>query len=178
MFSGRPRSGFTRVKAFFAEDRAPDFWLKGHVVMLTAMIADDLETLRRIFRCGCLFRTAFRAALRGHHITLVEHLLFFFGKKKDLLTLNTRDFNIRHRSSSFLFRFLWGVADSVAQTAMNSIMKILRRAQCFDVTFHGFSKRIEIVSALERRHDPSAANLIGPFFQRAGHRDIIGVLKA
>jgi hypothetical protein len=113
VFSGRPRPGFTRVKAFFAEDRAPDFWLKGNVVVLAAMIANDLETLRRIFRCRRLFRAAFRAALRGHHITLIEHLLFFLGKKKDLLTLNTRDFNIRHRSSSFFVFDSYGVLPTV-----------------------------------------------------------------
>jgi hypothetical protein len=83
------------------------------MVVLAAMIADDLETLGRIFRRRCLFRTAFRAALRGHHITLVEHLLFFFGKKKDLLTLNTRDFNIRHRSSSYFVIGSYGVLPSV-----------------------------------------------------------------
>jgi hypothetical protein len=68
--------------------------------MLAAMIAYDVKTLWRIFGPGRLFRAAFRAPLGRHHIALVKHFLFFFREKENFLTLNTRNFNIRHIISS------------------------------------------------------------------------------
>jgi hypothetical protein len=82
---------------FTAEYRSPDLGMKRDVIMLPAVIANDVESLRRIIsRCG-FFSTAFRTTLRRHHITLVKHLLFLFSEQEDLFTLHTRDLYIRHR---------------------------------------------------------------------------------
>jgi len=74
--------------------------LERHLVVLAAVVTDDLETLWRILGdCG-FFRAAFGAPLRRHHISLVKHLLIFFREHKDVLTLNTRNFYVRHFFSS------------------------------------------------------------------------------
>jgi hypothetical protein len=67
--------------------------------MLAAMVADNVKAFGSIVTSGCLFRAAPGTPLRRHHIALVKHFLLFFGEEKDLLTLNTRNFDIRHRSS-------------------------------------------------------------------------------
>lgn len=89
-----------RLVTVFAEHRAPYFWLKRNGVVTAAIVADDLKTLRRILAQRSLFRAAFRAPLRRHHVPLVIHLLIFFTKDKDLFALNTRDFDIWHSVSS------------------------------------------------------------------------------
>jgi hypothetical protein len=75
-----------------------NLWMERDLIMLTAIIANYIEAFRRVFAAaGCrLFRAAFCATLWGHHIALVEHLLFLFCEQKDLLTLNTRNFYVRH----------------------------------------------------------------------------------
>jgi hypothetical protein len=70
--------------------------LKRNLIVLAAMVADDLEFGRRIIARDGFFRAAFRASLRRHHIALVENFLFFFREKKNFLALDTRDFDIRH----------------------------------------------------------------------------------
>lgn len=99
--SGPRAAGFVTV---FAEHRAPDFWLERHGVVASAVIADDLKTLRSILALRSLLRTAFRTPLRLHHVTLVKDLLIFFAKDKNIFALNTRDLDIRHR---FLLQKFW-----------------------------------------------------------------------
>jgi hypothetical protein len=84
---------------FAAQYGAADLRMEWNLVVLSAIVANDIEALRGFVAHDSFFRAAFRAALRGHHIALVEHFLFLFGKQKDLLTLHTRNFYIRHRSS-------------------------------------------------------------------------------
>jgi len=92
------RTGLAGGVAFAAEYGAANLWMKGHVVMLAAIVADDVKALWRIVTYDRrLFSSAFCTALRRHHIALVKHLLLFFSEQKDLLTLHTRDFDIRHR---------------------------------------------------------------------------------
>jgi hypothetical protein len=91
---------------FAAQNGASDLRLKRHLIVFAAVVADDLETLRRVFTGRRFFRAAFQAPLRRHHIALVKYFLFLFGEKKDLLTLNTRNFQIRHRIFSFKIE-LW-----------------------------------------------------------------------
>ena len=80
-----------------AKHRPADLWMERHVVVLSAVVADDLETLVSIIGDSRgLFTTTFCTALRGHHIALVEHLLFLFSEKKDLSTLNAWNLKIRH----------------------------------------------------------------------------------
>jgi hypothetical protein len=67
--------------------------------VLTAVIANYLESLRRIFGSSDFLRSAFRASLRRHHVPLVEHFLFFFREEKGFLALNTDSFNVRHLDS-------------------------------------------------------------------------------
>jgi hypothetical protein len=72
------------------------------VIVPAAMIADDLETRRRIIAFRRFFRATSLASLRRHHISLVESLLLFFGKNENFPALNTRDFYIRHRFFSII----------------------------------------------------------------------------
>ncbi len=102
--SGPRTAGFVTI---FTEHRAADFWLEGHGVVASAMIADDLKTLRCILALCSLFGTALRTPLRLHHVTLVKDLLIFFAKDKDIFALNTRDLDIRHR---FFIQKFWIVA--------------------------------------------------------------------
>jgi hypothetical protein len=88
--------------ALAAKDRTPDFWLERDLVMLSAMIANDLEFLGRI-HAGCgLFRATFSATLGRRHVALVEHFLFFFREEKRLFALNANGLNVRHLGFSFL----------------------------------------------------------------------------
>lgn len=68
--------------------------------MLAAVVTNDLKSFWCILGRGRLFRTAFGASLRRHHIALVKDLLVFLGKQEDVPALNTRDFYIWHISLS------------------------------------------------------------------------------
>ena len=82
--------------ALTAKDGAADLRLERHLVVLAAVIADNLVPLWGILaRCG-LLRTAARAALRRHHVPLIKDLLFLFGEKKGLFTLDANCFYIGH----------------------------------------------------------------------------------
>ena len=81
---------------FATQNRPSNFRLKRHLIVLAAVVTDDLKTLPSVVACGRLFGTAFRAALGSHHIALVKDLLFFFRKKKGFFTLNARGFDVRH----------------------------------------------------------------------------------
>ena len=71
--------------------------MKRHVIVLSAIVADNIKSLMGIVGDSRFLGAAFGAALRRHHITLVKHILFLFSEQKDLLALHTRDLNIRHR---------------------------------------------------------------------------------
>ena len=86
--------------ALFAKDRAAHLWLERYLIMLAAVVANDLKSFRCVLGDGCLFRTAFGASLRRHHIALIKHLLVFFSKREDVPALNTRDFYVWHISLS------------------------------------------------------------------------------
>ena len=89
--------------AITAKHRPADLWMERHVVVLSAVVADDLETLVGVIgNSSGLFTTTLGTALRGHHIALVEHLLFLFSEQKNLLTLHTRNFYVRHRCTLLL----------------------------------------------------------------------------
>ena len=85
--------------AFAAQHGPTDLRMKWNLIVLSTIVTDDVKASRGLIADGSFFRAAFRAALWGHHIALVEHFLFLFGKQKNLLTLHTRNFDIRHRSS-------------------------------------------------------------------------------
>ena len=97
VISSESHSRFARVVAFAAQNLASDLRLKRNLVVFAAVVADDLEFGGRVFASRRFFRTAFRTPLRRHHIALVKNFLFLLGEKKNFLTLNTRNFNIRHR---------------------------------------------------------------------------------
>jgi len=83
--------------AFAAQYRPADLGMKRDLVMFSAVVANDIKPLRSLV-AGCgFFGPAFCTTLRRHHIALVKHLLLLFSEQKDLLTLHTRNFNIRHR---------------------------------------------------------------------------------
>jgi len=82
--------------AFFAEDSAADFRLERHLIVLSAIVADDLKARWCFFTCSRFFCTTFCAPLRRHHITLVKGFLFLFCEQKGLFTLNTRNLNVGH----------------------------------------------------------------------------------
>jgi hypothetical protein len=85
--------------AIATQNCSPDFRLERNLIVLAAIVADDLISLRGIFTLTGFFRPALRTPLRRHHITLVKDLLFFFGEKKGLFTLNARGFDVRHTFS-------------------------------------------------------------------------------
>ena len=94
---GKTNSRFIRLKTFSAQNRTPDFWLKRHGVVLAAVIANYLKTIRRVCAARRFFRAAFQTSLRRRHISLVKNPLFFFGKKKSFTALHASHFNIGHR---------------------------------------------------------------------------------
>lgn len=85
--------------AFAAQDGTAYLWLERNLIVLAAVIAHDLKPLGSVLAVCSLFRTALRAALRRHHISLVESLLFFFREEKGLFALNANCFNVRHCGS-------------------------------------------------------------------------------
>jgi hypothetical protein len=85
--------------AIATQDGSPDFRLKRNLIVLSAIVANDLVTLWRVFTLGCLLRPALRTPLGRHHVALVKDLLFFFREKKSLFTLNARSFDVRHTFS-------------------------------------------------------------------------------
>jgi hypothetical protein len=80
-----------------AKHGSPYLGMKRNLVMLSTVVAHDVKSSGRIVAAGRFFGPALRATLRRHHIALVKHLLFLFGKQEDLFTLHTRNFYIRHR---------------------------------------------------------------------------------
>lgn len=98
--SRKPCARPARFVTLLTQHRAADLWLERHSVVFAAVVANDLKPLWRIVAHRSALRPAARASLRGHHIALVKLLLVLFGKKKDLLALHTRNFDIRHRVTS------------------------------------------------------------------------------
>ncbi|MEO8574004.1 MAG: hypothetical protein ABI481_08535, partial [Pyrinomonadaceae bacterium] len=68
-------------------------------IVLPAMVANDLEAFWRAVAFTRFFGSALRAALRGHHVSLVKDVLFLFGEKEGFFTLNARGFDVRHIQS-------------------------------------------------------------------------------
>jgi hypothetical protein len=88
------------------EHRSADLWLERYLVVLTAMVANDLEPLLGLIAFGRFLCPAFRTPLGCHQISLIEDLLFFFGEYKILLTLHADSFNIGHYANLLgVFRF-------------------------------------------------------------------------
>jgi len=94
--------------ALATKHRSPDLWLKWNLIVLTAIVADDLETLRCIVTLTGLLRPAFCAPLRRHHVALVKDLLLLFGEKEGLFTLNARGLYVRHMVVSLYLRIKKG----------------------------------------------------------------------
>lgn len=92
---------FIRLMAIFAQNRPSDFWLERHLVVLAAVVANNIKARGSVFARYRFFRAALRASLRRHHIPLVKNSLFFFGVNKNVLTLHARHFQIRHCFSPF-----------------------------------------------------------------------------
>jgi len=82
--------------AFATEHRSADLRLKRHLIVLTAVVANDLEAFARIITLSGFFRTTLCTPLRRHHVPLVKDLLFLFGEKERLFTLNASGLDVRH----------------------------------------------------------------------------------
>jgi hypothetical protein len=95
--------------------------------VFAAIVADDLEALRRVVARRRFFRTAFDAALGRHHVSLIENFLLFLREKKNFLTLNTRNFDIRHLFFSS-YCLILAVARSLSQTRPKATGDIRRGA--------------------------------------------------
>ena len=89
-----------RFVAFAAENGAAGLRLKRDRVVLTAIVANDLKPSADIRPLGGLFRAAFWAPLRLHHVPLIKNVLIFFRENEYLSALNARDLNIRHSVTS------------------------------------------------------------------------------
>ncbi len=85
--------------AITTQNRSTDFRLKRNVIVLAAVVANDLEALWRLVTLACFLGPALRAPLRRHHVSLVKDLLLLFGEKEGLFTLNARSFDVRHTFS-------------------------------------------------------------------------------
>jgi len=66
--------------ALTAKHRSPDLRLEGDLIVLAAMVANDLKAFGSILPARCLLSTAFWAPLRRRQIPLIEDLLFLFSK--------------------------------------------------------------------------------------------------
>ena len=84
---------------FAAKDRTADLGMERNLVVLAAIVADDVKPFSIIICRSSFLASTFCATLGSHHVALVEHLLLLFGKHEDLFTLHTRNFYVRHRSS-------------------------------------------------------------------------------
>jgi hypothetical protein len=73
-----------------------NFRLKRYLVVLAAVVANDLEAFSSIVTFSDLFRTTFSTPLRRHHVPLVEDFLLLFGEKERLFTLNASGLDVRH----------------------------------------------------------------------------------
>ena len=82
---------------FAAEHGTPDFWVEWYLIVLTAIVANNIKAFVSVVSNSRFLGTALGTTLRRHHIALVKHILFLFSEQKDLLALHTRDLNIRHR---------------------------------------------------------------------------------
>ena len=85
--------------AITAKDGAADLRVERDAVMPAAMVADYLETFFITGRRRRTLGPAFLAALRCHHISLIEHFLFTFGEQKRLFALDAYSFYVWHRIS-------------------------------------------------------------------------------
>ncbi len=85
--------------AITAKDGAADLWVERDAVVLAAMIANYLESFFITGGCGSTLGPAFLAALRCHHVSLIEHFLFAFSEQKGLFALHTYGLYVRHRTS-------------------------------------------------------------------------------
>ena len=85
--------------ALLTHHRSAHFWLKGHGVMLAAVVANDLEPRRCILAGRGFFRATSRTPLRRHHVALVIKLLVLFCKEENLLALYAWDLDIGHRKN-------------------------------------------------------------------------------
>lgn len=84
-----------------AENRSSHFGLKRNLIVLAAIVADDLEAFRSVFAFRRLLGAAFRTTLRRHHVALVKDLLLFLGEQESFFTLNARGLDVRHMLSPF-----------------------------------------------------------------------------
>ena len=82
---------------FATQHRPTDLRLKRNLIVLAAVVANDLESLSSVITVSGFFRTTFCAPLRRHHVPLVKDLLLLFGEKKRLFTLNACSLDVRHR---------------------------------------------------------------------------------
>jgi hypothetical protein len=81
---------------FTAKDCSPNLRLKWNLIVLAAVVANDLEALGCVIALPRFFGPTLCAPLRRHHVSLVKDLLFFFGEKEGLFTLNASSLDVRH----------------------------------------------------------------------------------
>ena len=78
------------------ENGSANLWLKRHLVVPSAIVANDLEPFSSIVTFSGLFGTTFCTPLRRHHVPLVKDFLLLFGEKERLFTLNASGLDVRH----------------------------------------------------------------------------------
>lgn len=86
---------------FATQDGPTDLWLEWNLVVLSAVVANDLEALGCVFALASSLRATLRATLRRHHVALIEDLLLLFGEKEGFFTLNARGLDVRHSLSPY-----------------------------------------------------------------------------
>ena len=143
-----------------------DLWLERHLIVLAAVVADDLESGRSTISRDRFLGAAFQAALRSSEIALIKGFLFFLSKKKRLFTLHTRSFYIGHRFSYLKYTL-----------RMPSIISHNLFGKCRHVRPHGITKGIEVVTAFHARHYPAVTNFVSPLHHGPRHPRIVRILK-
>src|SRR5215207_6782873 len=81
---------------FATQHGTADLWLKWNLIVLAAVVANDLEAFWCAVAFACFLGSALRTTLRRHHVSLVKDLLLLFGEKEGVFTLNARCFEVRH----------------------------------------------------------------------------------
>jgi hypothetical protein len=97
------------------ENRSSDLWLKRDLIVLPAIVANDLKAFRSRLTFRSLLRAALRTTLRSHHVALVENLLLLFGKQESFFALNARGFYVRHMVFSLNYQYERGDARILTQ---------------------------------------------------------------
>jgi hypothetical protein len=148
---------------FAAKDGPSNLRLKGDLVMLPAVVTDDLESFRNVVALSNFSRAALCAALRGHHVALVKDLLFLFSEKEGLFALHARCFDVRHKFAPYkvYLRVMMRVILAQSGTLTASVIRVRGARRDFSPSRQASSSYSRLQDRTQRvlrtRHPPTAS---------------------